>query len=223
MLISESLRSGYSAEVLVAYRFLEAGRIPAWPMVPCRYDLVVDGGDQCYRVQVRRASPRIEKGETRRQFHCHLTKDRKTPLPVSSFDYLCVVAEQNQIYVIPVGALHCTHAPTQLITRLQITENGTRFAHFLNQFGIGTGVVPVAPTPLTPLKRSFWYVQPSGSRRKPHRRLSTVDAQAIRQLNIALTRDEEGPERVPVAQVAAQFGVHVATIRNLVRGLRKDL
>ena len=74
----DSLWTGSIAELLVAYRFIEAGRRPAWPLTVCSYDLLVDGGDDIFRVQVKHArkifwtqfSPGfVLESSVRRMFH----------------------------------------------------------------------------------------------------------------------------------------------------------
>ena len=226
-LIVDSHRAGASAEILVAYRFIEAGRIPSWPLVPCRYDLVVDGGGTLHRIQIKRASKGIAKGAAAYTWQCRLTTDHhsKTPLAVTAFDYLVLVTDPNRIYVIPTGGLHCAHDPAHLIKRVVIAENGERFAPYLNQFGIGPGTAPEPSQILDPtkLQRSFWHVKKSGAERKHHRRLSLSEVEAIQQLPIALYKRDQAPGLIPIEQVAQQFGVHVATLRNLLRGKRNDL
>lgn len=223
-LLNEAIQLGYSAELLVAYRFLEAGRRPALPLVPCPYDLLVDCGSGIYRVQTRRASAHIPPGSGARCYRCHTANNHRDGPDAAEFDYLCAVVEPNCVYVIPTAALRAAHDNTRLVKRLEIAEHGTRFAPYLNQFGIGSGELPEKPpADITKLRgRAFWHA-PSASERKLYRRLSKADVDALRQIPIAITKRDEQHGGIPIQQIAQQFGVHVATLRNLLRGKRKDL
>lgn len=223
-LINSSQRIGTAAELLVAYRFLEAGRLPAWPLVVCSYDLLVDAGDACYRIQVKAAAKRLVGSAY--QWGARTGKAKGALTPRNSYDYLCIVTDPSLVYVIPTRVLLCAHDPTRLVKRVVIHEHGKRFSPFLNRFDLGPGAVP-APAgqvgALPPSRRTQWKTQNYREGRKEHRRLSAADVAAIRQLPIAFYRQDAAPGLLPIHEVARQFGVHVATLRNLLRGKRQDL
>lgn len=219
-----SLRTGSLAELIVAYRFLELSRRPAWPLTVCGYDLLIDGGDAVFRVQVKQAANKEGSG-----WHVVLTsKSIKKEGWSTKFDYLCAVVDPENIYVIPRAAILAAHAPNRPVTSLYVGKN-SRFNVFLNAFAIGEGD-PVGkpqhvggPVVAVGQRRSFWYAK-QGDNRKRHRHLSASDIESLRGLPIRMFKyDPECPEGVPVEQIAQQFGVSVQGMRNLLRGKRKDL
>lgn len=216
-------RSGSRAELLVAYRFLEAGRVVSWPLTVCGYDLIVDGGDSLYRIQVKSTPPTMAEGATAYRYVCRLSKKDHDPLPAGTFDFLCMVVDPSRVYVIPAGALRCPHAPERLVKRVVLYEKGTRFAAYCNRFDLGSGELPclAAVHPLRPPTRTMWKAAKTGQvGRKPHRRLSKADVETLRTLPIAFYQTDPG---LPIAEVAQQYGVTVVTLRNLLRNKRLDL
>lgn len=221
-LVDPSHYVGGAAELLVAYRFLEAGRLVAWPLVTCRYDLIVDTGDARVRVQVKSARrPADAKG-----YYVHLAKSgKRTPTP-TDFDILVIVCEPNEHFVIPVQALLAEPDRTALVKSVCVYLDGERFGAYRNRFGLGDGRTPVMPlvNPTTKLTRTHWFTQAQAHRgSKRYRRLTTADVKAIQALPIAFFKRDEQPGTIPIAQVAQQFGVCVPTLRNLLRGKRQDL
>lgn len=221
--LHETHRRGGLAELLVAYRFLEAGRVPARPIVPRSYDLLVDAGSAIYRVQVKQAHESL-KGWT-----VALTSRRvgKTDLSTSCVgcEYLAIICTPDRIYIIPTAACVPAHAPDRMFARLTIYTGptATRFAPYLNNFNVGTGRMPPPPVPLGPLPpRGMWFSATAGTR-KTHRHLTLDQIAEIRQLPIRWFKKQGGEGLLPIEDVAAQFGVHPATIRNLLRGKRQDL
>lgn len=227
MLIS-SRQTGAISELLVAYRFLEAGRIPSWPLVPCSYDLVVDGGNARYRVQVKHARVREEATGLLR-YDLLTTKRRATgdrPIHTADLDYLCVVCTAAKIFVIPTAACTSPTDPCYLTRRISLGSKG-RFAPFLNRFTLGDGWSTEVTThaDLAKLRvgtaipaTSPWKKANPFTQRKAHVRLSTADAQAIRAMTIGT-----GPGQITLEAVAQQFHISLVTLRNLLLGKRKDL
>lgn len=203
------VRAGAAAEVLVAYRFVEAGRRPAWPLVTGPYDLLVDAGDAVWRVQVKQANQDQDKPN---RWRVTLQK-RKGPPLVTEFDYLTVVIDPERIYVIPVSSLTCAHDPMRCIAAVDIGTVDGRFMPYLNNFGLGTGVRP-APIPsllrIRPeLKRTVHFVRKRhGNQRKPHRRVTAGEAGEIRRL---AATDTMTPQ-----ELARQFNISTPTVYQIV-------
>lgn len=225
-------RRGALAELLVAYRFTEVGRLVSWPMVPCSYDLVVDGGDRLYRVQVKQAARIDERGSGKHFKAAHwavrLTKRNQqtgqidTPREASAIDILCVVATPAEIYVIPTAAC-CSPVDARFLNaRLQIGPE-SRYRLFLNRFGIGTGLShEVAPAPIVPLRLAdreaaqHLMKQRRYGVRKRHRRLTPEEIAQIRQLPIRWRKAQPPDGLIPLEEIARQFDVCPATLRNVV-------
>ena len=220
-MLHPTTQTGAIAELLVAYRFAEAGRVVCWPLIACPYDLVVDGGDGLFRVQVKVGNRRAEEN----RYWVHLDKARKRKPLVSDFDYLAIVCETNAVYVIPSGALVASRDATGLLASICVYPQSERFSPYLNRFGLGRG--EASPTalvrPSAQLTHTHWYTTQQEGQRKRHRRLSIAAVQAIRQLPVAFFKADEAPGRVQLRQVAQQFNVSTVTLRNLLRGKRKDL
>jgi len=223
-MLHESRQRGCLAELLVAYRFMEAKRISSWPLVPCAYDLVVDGGEKLYRVQVRQAhllSGSLTKWRVR------LTKrhpKRDKPKAVADIDLICVVCTPERVFVIPVEACVSPVDPRYLNAQIEIGPE-SRYQVFLNRFSIGTGEsTEVTCTPVPALRTRGWGKGQSGGLvpgRKPHRRLTMEQVQHLLTLPI---RWHSGLVGMNPTDVAHQFDVSVVTLRNLLlRKSRKDL
>ena len=214
--------SGDLAQVLIAYRFLEAGRLPAWPLTVCAYDLLVDGGDGIFRIQVKKAAQVAEGPDT---WRVHLTK--KQPIPATAYDYLVIWCDANRSYVIPAAALQNAQNPAVLVAAVQLYGNGDRFSLYLNRFNLGSGEARPCATlaPGTSIRRRFWFQAAKGEQRKQHKRLSAQEVDEILHLPIRWFKKQEQAEGlIPIEQVAQQFGVSVMTLRNYLRGKgRKDL
>lgn len=214
--------AGDLAQLLTAYRFLEAGRLPAWPLTVCAYDLLIDGGDGIFRVQVKKGSQVAEGPDT---WRVHLTK--KLPIPATAFDYLVIWCDANRSYVIPAVALQNTQNPAVLVAAVQLYGKGERFAMYLNRFNLGSGEPKPCTTlaPGTSTRRRFWFQATKGEQRKQHKRLSAQEVEEILHLPIRWFKKQEQAEGlIPIEQVAQQFGVTVMTLRNYLRGRgRKDL
>lgn len=220
--LTPSRRTGAAYELLVAYRFMSAGRVPSWPLVPMAYDLLLDCGDSLQRIQVK-AAPRRKDC-----YHCHLTKRRKggdSPIHIASVDYICIVCEVNQIYVIPSVALRSPTDPAILCKRLQIYPTGERLKGYLNAFAIGTGAGwgdgNSQPTMDVPALKVPWFpaqqVPHSKAQRKAHVRLTMNQINTLKQ--------ELGPRPTPQAVLAAarRYNITGSTVRNYLRNARADL
>lgn len=215
---------GSSAELLVAYRFIAAGRRVSWPLVVCGYDLVVDSGDALFRIQVKSAAETMSGRYVRLQ----KTNPANGIRYAGRYDYLCAVASPNEIYVIPAGTLFSVQGDHRFVASINIGK-ASRFVPFLNQFNLGSGEfgeqVCSEITELATAKRANtdWF-KSDPSQRKAHRRLTQEEVIALRTMPIKLFKnDPHCPDGIPIEQVAQQLDVHVATIRNLLRGKRKDL
>jgi PD-(D/E)XK endonuclease len=60
----QRLATNFLGEIAVAkatLRAMEKGLVPSRPQIECRYDLIVDDGCQCYRVQVKYAGAKAPK------------------------------------------------------------------------------------------------------------------------------------------------------------------
>jgi hypothetical protein len=205
----ESHARGCASELIVAYRFVEAGRAVSWPLVPRAYDLLVDGGDRVYRVQVKTGHRAEGKGLRVTIKHVNGREAIR-----ENFDYLCIVDTANQIYVIPSVACECRFRPEELLASIEI-RNG-RYDMYLNRFEVGSG--PVAGTPGVVedgrgMRRLTGRVWPRGGQRKRHRRVDLASALEIYRLR----------ETGNVRELAAQFQVTAPTILNLFAGRRKDV
>lgn len=214
---------GAASELLVAYRFMEAGRLVSWPLIPTSYDLLVDCGDVIQRVQVKTGQDRNATGV----YHVHLTKRRAKgdrPIYLASVDYICVVCAANHVYVIPAIVLQSPTDPAVLCKRLQIYTKveAERFHRYRNAFAIGQGhgtvEGPQAEVHVAPLRTS-WHPeqQRAGRHRKPHVRLST---DVILQLRRTLGAT---PTTTAIREAALHHGVAEVTLRNYLQGKRKDL
>jgi len=219
---------GALAELLVAYRFLEAGRLVSWPLVPCAYDLLVDGGDRIYRVQVKQAHI---QGDMPEHWRVGLTKRRNTkpdrPQAVTSLDLICVVCTPAEIFVIPVGACASPVDARWLNARLKIGPE-SRYRVFLNKFGVGTGIgVEGTPEPFLPLRYAASTLREErrtlAGGRKAHHRLTTAQVHELFKLPIRWVKAQPPTGLIPIEDIAQQFNVSVATLRNLARLQRKDL
>lgn len=208
----------------MAYRFMVAGRVASWPLVPCAYDLLVDCGDGILRVQVKTAYP--TKGSAWRVRLTKRNEKADQPITVSSVDYVCVVCDPNRIYVIPSLKVTSRIRPDCLVPRLHIYEGADRFKGELNAFAVGAGCrirgaedqrfltameaidlrTPMYPTELPPAA--------AGRRKQRYSR------EQILQL-----RRDLGPTPTTGAIIAAaeRWNVSEMTIRNYLRGNRKDL
>lgn len=218
---------GAQAEVLSAYRFLEARRIVSWPIIPCAYDILVDGGDRIYRVQVKRARGSDHTGT---RWRVRLTKSNPKgdrPQPITDLDFLCIVCEPDTAFVIPVQACASPTDVRYLNARIEIGPQ-SRYQVFKNRFAIGTGLsaeigcvpIPAVQIAASPKEYRCRGLIPS---RKAHVRLSTVQIEQILQMPIRWERAQAGVNLIPVEQIALQFGVSVTTLRNYFRRKRKDL
>lgn len=199
--------TGSSAELLVAYRFVECGRRPAWPLVVSPYDLLVDIGDRVVKVQVKQASTSDKINRWQVRFK---RRAGEVVYSVTAFDYLAVVIDPGKIYVIPVGALACAHAPGRLVARVEIGPQNERFASYLNNFALGPGPAALAQ-PVVAAKRSMWFTreQVAGGR-KPHHRVSSEEVIEMRRL--------AGLQQMSISQIAAQFKVTYPTAKAAIFG-----
>jgi len=204
--------TGSAAELMVAYRFTEANRAVSWPLVVRPYDLLVDGGDKIYRVQVKQGQRTEGKGLRATIKHINGVEDLAL-----NFDYLCLVDTPNEIYVIPSGACECRFRPSELVASLEV-RNG-RFDAYLNRFNIGVGdtgartqVQIQAGENMRRLRGQLWS-KTQLTDRKVHKRLPLHEAYNIYQLRGTVSAHD----------LAAQFGVHVMTIQNIFRAKGKRL
>ncbi len=223
-LINDSRRSGAQSELMVAYRFVAASRVPAWPLVPINYDLLVDCGDAIQRVQVKTA----RQHQTGERWRVRLTQRRRhqdRPVLVSSIDYFCIVCDANRILVLPSTILKSPTDPLWVLARLDFNPNGERFQPYLNSFAIGQGVNESsrpAETVEPDIIRTPWYPhqrqQPVwAAPRKRHRRLSGVEvAELLQALGSTPTATEK-------RRLALQYGISIVSLRNYQLGRRKDL
>lgn len=221
MPILNPVNAGDLAQLLVAFRFLEAGRPPAWPLTVQAYDLLVDAGDAIFRVQVKKAT-QVDGPD-----NWAVVLQKRNPIPSNAFDYLAVWCDYDRSYVIPAGAICNVADPTTLVARVQIAVQGQRFVPYLNRFNIGSG----EPRPMATLApgvsiqhRRFWFESKRGNERKAHKRLTTAEIEELRRLPIRWFKYQENAEGlIPIEQIAQQFGITVTTARNYLRGKRKDL
>ena len=183
----DSLWTGSIAELLVAYRFIEAGRRPAWPLTVCSYDLLVDGGDDIFRVQVKHARKMDKAG----RWYVRLAKKKLgSVVDSANYDYLCAVADANLIFVIPTGAFLAAHDPTRPLTSIVVGKEEARFGPYLNRFELGLGEHKGQEygqlDPLKGVQRLFWQhsLRKRSISHKPYRRLSKQDVAALRLLPI---------------------------------------
>lgn len=184
------------------------------------YDLVVDCGDSLQRVQVKTAHSM--HGD---RYRVRLTKRRvgkpDTFVRLASLDYLCVVCNPNYIYVIPAITLQSPTDPTWLCATLEFTLGGTRFAPYLNAFAIGTGFGTGDETDTimpTELKTPWYPTEAVATRhRKRHTRLT------VNEINQLRMQAGENPTPARKVELAEQFHITRATLRNYLNGARKDL
>jgi len=227
-----SRQRGALAELLVAYRFLEAGRLVSWPMVPCAYDLVVDGGDRLYRVQVKQAHE--EQGERHfGHWRVRLTKRNietgDKPIAASAIDVLAVVTTPDVVFVIPAGACTSPVDERYLNARIEIGPE-SKYQLFRNRFALGTGATQeVAPVPIRPplgTAHGDYHRRHnrSGPQRKPHVRLTSAQVEQIRQLPIRWFKHQAPEGLIPLDDAARQFNVCPNTLRKVcLDGDRQDL
>ena len=207
---------GGASELLVAYRFMVAGRVPSWPLIPCAYDLIIDCGNVLQRVQVKTGHA-VDSGNV---WRVRLTKRNGVkgdqPAFVAAVDYVVVLCDPNTIYVIPSMALRSPSNPETLVPQLQIYRGNERFQNCLNHFAIGEGCGVVASEQAT--VRSAWRptAPPPNSRRRKQR-YSIED--------IARIRQELGsnPTSAEIEAMALRLNITGATVRNYLRGYRSDL
>ncbi len=218
-LLHVSRQRGAESELLVAYRFITAKRLPAWPIVPCAYDLLIDTGDTIQRVQVKTAH-----AHTGGTFRVRLTKrnakgDR--PIYVDAVDFVCVVCTPNCIYVVPTAVLRSPHNPAILCAQLQIGVE-SRLAIYKNAFAVGSGYgTGDAGLPERMDIKEFWapaqrqHEQTGGGIRK--QRVS------LEQINVLRRELGEHPTTAQLEEAAVRLHVTTITIRNYLNGKRKDL
>jgi hypothetical protein len=234
-MLHESRQRGALAEILVAYRFVEAGYLISYPVIPCSYDLVVDAGAGLLRVQVKQAH---QVGDMPGHYNVSLASPRWTSAgqkvrlkAVTGIDLLCVVTTPDETYVIPAGAAASHTDPRWLQPKLHLGPQ-TKYRIFLNRFQVGPGVseettVTQIHTLSMPASQA-WAKQRAvrgvlGTRKK-HCRLPTDVANELLELPIRWYKKQPGEGLIDHQIVAEQLGVTVTTLRNLIlkRG-RKDL
>jgi hypothetical protein len=227
-MLHESRQRGAMAELLVAYRFLEAGRLIAWPLVPCAYDLVVDGGDRLHRVQVKQAH---EVGDTAGHWNVSLCTRRlreDKPLEVTAVDLLAIVTTPDAVFVVPADACRSPVDPRFVNKRLQIGPE-SHYHAYKNRFTIGPGKSAEAtPAPIRPLHPAALWTprlhKAHGSQRKRHRRLTAAQVAEIRALPVRWFAKQPGDGLIALDDVARQFDVCTGTLRNLILyGKRLDV
>jgi hypothetical protein len=220
--------TGTAAEIIVAYRFLEAGRMVSWPLAPCAYDLVVDAGDRFYRVQVKQA--RLERADSQSQRYVvglrrrHPTKPDRS-IAANACDIICVVCTPDRIYVIPESCCRSPVSPEWIVARLDLGLEG-KYAPFLNTFALGLGEShPVSPVALAiPQAQADWRAwrqrRTANGGRKAHKRLTPKEIEEIRQIPIAWYKGSAG---LLPAEVASRYAVSAQTLRNIfLYGKRKS-
>jgi PD-(D/E)XK endonuclease len=228
-----SRQRGTQAELLVAYRFLEAGLPVSWPLLPCAYDLVVDTGERLVRVQVKQAhqaqTPTGMPGHWRVRLTKRRTDGADRAIAVTAVDYLCVICGgPEEILVIPAAACASQQDGRWLRAQLQVGPE-SKYRVFLNRFVLGDGardqIVGAAVPPLR--KPGAWGPRPPRrelGQRKVYRRLTPDVIAQIRQMPVQWYRRDPGEGRIPVDDVARQFDVCPETLRRLVlRAERLDL
>lgn len=227
-MLHSSRQLGALAELLVGYRFLEAGRLIAWPIVPCAYDLIVDGGDRLYRVQVKQARETL-RGSGHWWAHTQRRRGANQPdrpLGIDLVDYLCFVTTADACFVIPVEACVSPVDARWVNKRIQIGP-ASRYQVFLNRFAIGSG----QSAELTPAiireahaSTAVKWGHAQQLRRKLHRRLKTEEVLHLRTLPICWKKREWREGLLLASEVAHQFNISETTLRNIVRdGKRRDL
>jgi hypothetical protein len=230
-MLDPSRQRGALAELLVAYRFLESGRLVSWPLTPCAYDLVVDTGDRLVRVQVKQAHE--HQGADRHFGHwiARLTKrrtgGRDRALAAADVDYIAVVCRPEEVYVIPAPVCTSQQDARWIKARLVIGPE-SHYRVFLNLFSLGNGSSgEVAASPIAPLRKAGrWAAGPRRERgqRKPYRRLTEDQIAQIVQMPVRWYRRQPPEGLIPLEDLARQFDVCPATLRNLVlRRSRLDL
>lgn len=211
------------AELLVAHRFLEAGYPVAWPLFPRPYDLLVETTERgIVRVQVKHAHEAPDAS-----WHVRLKRrvpgGQDLPIAAAGFDYLVVVCKPDRCYVLPVAICTAPHAPTRLLTRLRIYTGpqARRFTAFVNRFTLDGGATPTY-IPLGAPKRRMWR---TSEIRKPYTRLPRDVVEEVLRLPVAWNVREAHSQlgALTPAAAAAQFGISVATLRNLWQRRRQDL
>jgi hypothetical protein len=228
-MLVDSRRRGALAELLCAYRFVEAGRLVSWPLIPCTYDLIVDGGDRLYRVQVKQAH-QVQHEHGFGTWRVRLTKRNERgdkPVLLTDLDVLCVVTTVDAVFVIPVEACASPVDGRYLNARVQIGPE-SKYQLFRNRFAIGTAltaeVAPASVLPVRGVSLPGRMRRASGSRRKPHHRLSPAQVAQIRALPIRWYRAQPPEGLIELEDAARQFNVCPTTLRNLVlRASRQDL
>lgn len=219
-MLAFSRQRGTLAELLVAYRFFEAGRLVSWPLTPCAYDLVVDSGDRLWRVQVKQAFRSADRNAWTVRLTKRNTKGDKV-VACQDLDLVVVVTTADVAYVIPVPACASPTDGRYLNARIEVSETG-RYAIFRNRYAVGTGltdeIAPVAVTPTHPGANWAPSRRLSGPRRKAHRRLTAAEVLELRQLPIRWYKRQPGDGLIPLVDIARQFDVCPGTLRNVVLG-----
>lgn len=144
---------GFSAELLVASMFASEGALVSFPIVPSRYDLIVDQGGKLYRIQIklawRQAQRKRAKGYSDAPgFFADFKANRKRRYVVSDFDYVGVVCSPERIYVIPTSRLASPLANGNLVGLICFKDRlesgrkdniaaATKWDSFLNNFRLG--------------------------------------------------------------------------------------
>jgi len=117
---------GRAGSLLSAAWFALSGWDVAWPLEPCRYDLIVTKDGLVHRVQVKTTTVRV--GETWTVWLSKSRKHRVTYDP-DEIDYFFVIDGDFRYYLIPVakvGGLHQIHLAaysTYRLERLEATES----------------------------------------------------------------------------------------------------
>lgn len=205
-------------ELIVAYRFMAAGRVPAWPLVPCPYDLLIDCGDTIQRVQVKTAhdlatdtcSVRLTKRNTK--------GDR--PIYVDAVDVICVVSSPNCIYVIPTTVIRSRRNPEIVVPRLQIGPT-SRLLPYKNAFALGSGYgVGDEGTPPVLVKEGW-----NAPHRAHEHARGGIRRQRVTVEQVADIRRRLGDNwtAAQLDAIAREFQISTATVRNYLKGNRSDL
>lgn len=216
---------GSMAELMTAYRFIEAGRRVSLPLGPYPYDLIVDSGDRLSRIQVKQGHEQDGRPGYWKVRLTRRCREVDQALNTADFDYLVVACTPDVSYVIPAPCCASASNPAEILARLEIGPK-SQWQPWLNKFGIGSGSVK-AMLPARQLKKTHtsWgeaFHRRNGNVRKMHKRLSLEDSLVILGLPIK-GYCFDGRPTVTMQQVAEQFGVSIPTIRNTLLRRRSDL
>lgn len=125
MLFNETQIRGITTELIVAQKLIEHGYIVSIPYGNnSRYDLIVDTGKKCYRVQVKHASLNENGSYTVNTSNTAITSRGNVRKYYTKEDIdLLITVIQNQLVIIPVEMIE--HSQSKVF-RVELPKYGTK-------------------------------------------------------------------------------------------------